>query len=316
MALELRVVLSLLGARQGAEHVRVRERFIAREDQLVVGQLRVECHHRVLGAHHRRNVVDVGRDLRRDLRVVVEVDQLFGVLLVSRPDRHDEVVVPERAALAGDGEVPVVAGLGVHLGDVAGPDDRGESVAVLQVFLVRVALDVADLTVGDLLLQFVDGGGVFVVAPLAIDGDAHVLHDAADRVAHLRQHTDASLERRIPQVRDGGESAGQLVLVPGDSGETALPRHRHRAARIEVHVLQCGDQVLQVRDVRVVELLGVAEPDEAGHHPVGQADRVAADVLAELELVAHLAVVGVVVVDGLGVGGLDPGLLLNACSEG
>ena len=68
-------------------------------------------------------------------------------------------------------------------------------------------------------------------------------------------------------------------------------------------------EVRDVRDVGVVELLRVAEADPAGDHPVGEADRVGADVLAERELVLHLAVVRVVVVDGDLVVDLDAGLL-------
>ena len=85
----------------------------------------------------------------------------------------------------------------------------------------------------------------------------------------------------------------------------------HLAARVEVDVLQRGREVRDVRDVAVVELLRVAEADPASDHPVGEADRVGADVLPERELVLHLAVVRVVVVDGDLVVDLDAGLLFE-----
>ena len=90
---------------------------------------------------------------------------------------------------------------------------------------------------------------------------------------------------------------GQLLLVPADAGEAALPRQGLRAARVEVDVQQVGVEVGLVRDLGVVEGLRVAEADPAADHPVGEADGVGADVLAERELVFDLAVVGVVVVD-------------------
>src|SRR6185312_15649606 len=55
--LELRAVLLLLAARETAEDVRVLQRLVAREDQLVVGELWIERHHRLLGTDYRRNVV-------------------------------------------------------------------------------------------------------------------------------------------------------------------------------------------------------------------------------------------------------------------
>ena len=60
-----------------------------------------------------------------------------------------------------------------------------------------------------------------------------------------------------------------------------------RAARVEVGVLERRGEVGDVRDVRVVELLRVAEPDPARDHPVGE-HGVGADVLAERELVLTL----------------------------
>ena len=106
--------------------------------------------------------------------------------------------------------------------------------------------------------------------------------------------------------------SGQLLLVPADAGEAALPRQRLRAARVEVEVQQVGVEVRHVRDVGVVELLRVAEADPAADHPVGEADGVGADVLAERELVLDLAVVGVVVVDVDLVVDLDAGLVGEA----
>ncbi len=205
----------------------------------------------------------------------------------------------------------MVARFGVQLSDVARPHDGGQRVAVLKVLLVRVALDVPDLAVAHLLLQHIDRRRELRVAPLAVDLRSQVLHDAAHGVAHFGKHPDAALQGRIPQVGNRGESTREVVLVPGDSGEPALPRERVLASRVEGNIEQLRYQVLFVRDHRVVEFLRVSEADPAVHHPVGEAHGVAADVLTELQLVLDLAVVGVVVIDGLGVGGLDSGLLLE-----
>ena len=112
------------------------------------------------------------------------------------------------------------------------------------------------------------------------------------------------------------EPAGQLVLVPGDTGEAALPRHRHLAARVEVEVLSAGTRFFRFGMLAWSSSWVYPKRIQPADHPVGEADRVAADVLAELELVTHLAVVGVVVVDGLRVGRLDAGLSSNASSLG
>ena len=114
-------------------------------------------------------------------------------------------------------------------------------------------------------------------------------HDEAHRVAHLAEHADAALELGVPEVVDRAEPARHLLLVPADAGEAALPRQGVLAARVEVGVLQVGVRFALVRDVAVVELLRVAEADPAADHPVGEADGVGADVLAERELVLDLA---------------------------
>ena len=116
----------------------------------------------------------------------------------------------------------------------------------------------------------------------------------------------------VPQVVDRAEAVRHLLLVPADAGEAALPREGLRAARVEVDVQEVGVEVRLVRDVGVVEGLRVAEADPAAHHPVGEADGVGADVLAERELVLDLAVVGVVVVDVDLVLDLDAGLVDEA----
>ena len=87
-------------------------------------------------------------------------------------------------------------------------------------------------------------------------------------------------------------------------------------ARVEARVRQVGTQVRDVRDVVVVELLYIAEPDHPASHPVGQANQVCADVLAEGELVFDFAVISVVVVDRDVVIDRDSGLVLKAHQGG
>ena len=138
-------------------------------------------------------------------------------------------------------------------------------------------------------------------------GDVHALaqHDQPDRVAHLGEDHDLALEVRRPEVVERLELAADLVLAVADAGVAALPGHRELAAGVEADVLQRGVQVAGVRDLGLVELLDVALPDQAAGHPVGQRDDVLADVVAVAQLPLDLAVVRVVVVDVLGVGGLD-----------
>ena len=78
---------------------------LARESTSAVGKMsgllasvRVVLGEGLLGALHRRDVVDVGLDLRHDRRVVVVVDERLGVLLVLGEGRDDEVVRPQGEA--------------------------------------------------------------------------------------------------------------------------------------------------------------------------------------------------------------------------
>ena len=68
-------------------------------------------------------------------------------------------------------------------------------------------------------------------------------------------------------------------------------------------------EVRGVRDVGLVQLLHPAQPDQPGGHPVGEAEGVAAGVLAGGQLRLDLGEELVVVVDVLGVVDLDAGLL-------
>ncbi len=235
------VVLLLLLVRECAEDVRLRERLLVREDQLVLQ--RAPGRSRPWPPVHPRrgDVVHPGGDLGGHERVVVVVDELLDVALLLRADRDHEVVAPERAAGVGQGEPELVADLGVDRGDVARPDDRRQGVLVLEVVGVRVALDVADLPARDLLLE--DGQRVVElgVAPArARDVDTLAQHDEPHRVAHLAQHAHATLELGVPQVLDALQALRQLLLVPRDAGEARLPRQRVRAAGIEVGFCRLG----------------------------------------------------------------------------
>ncbi len=135
-----------------------------------------------------------------------------------------------------------------------------------------------------------------------------VQHDQAESVAHLRQNADPPLQLGVPEVLDASQPVRHLLLVPADASETRLPGQALVPVRVEVRVSQRGCQVAEVRDVGVVQLLHVVQPDQSGDHPLGEADGVCSDVLAERELVAHLGVVGVVVIDVDEVLDLDAGL--------
>ena len=66
---------------QGAEDVRLRQRRLVGEDQLVVGELGIDGFHRLLRADDRSDVVHPGGHLGGDLGLVVVVDELLGVRL-------------------------------------------------------------------------------------------------------------------------------------------------------------------------------------------------------------------------------------------
>src|SRR4051812_47837424 len=81
--LERLVDQALLFGRERLEVMGVGE---VREDQLVVGDIRVLLKQDLLGALHRRDVVHVSGDLGLDLRVVDEVDVLLCRERVRCPD--------------------------------------------------------------------------------------------------------------------------------------------------------------------------------------------------------------------------------------
>ena len=111
--------------------------------------------HRVLGALDGADVVDVGGQLGRDLRVVVVVDELLGVAPCGSPSTGS-ACCPTTAS----GPTPGVTNLMSSFSalswiDVAGPGDAGREVALVQVLLVVVAGELADLPGVDGLLQLV-----------------------------------------------------------------------------------------------------------------------------------------------------------------
>src|SRR5688572_8380333 len=83
--LELGTVLLLLLVGQRAEDVRLGERLLVREDQLVVDLAGVELLHGLAGTDDGRDVVHPRGDLGGDLGLVVVVDQLLRVRLLGRP---------------------------------------------------------------------------------------------------------------------------------------------------------------------------------------------------------------------------------------
>ena len=105
------------------------------------------------------------------------------------------------------------------------------------------------------------------------------------------------------------EALGELVLVPADAGEAALPGQRMLAPLVVVDVQQIRVEVLDVRDLAVVEVCVYPSRIQRLTIQSVRHDDVGADVFAERQLVLHLGVVGVVVVDVFAVVDLDPGLL-------
>ena len=136
-------------------------------------------------------------------------------------------------------------------------------------------------------------------------------HDQPQRVAHLREHGDVAREGGVEDVVHALQLAPGELRVVADAGQAGLPDQAVLAARVEGHVLEVLAEVHPVRDVLLVQLLHVAQPDQPARHPVRQDDDVAADALAAAEGLADLGEELVVVVDVLGVGDADAGLVLE-----
>ena len=185
-------------------------------------------------------------------------------------------------------------------GDVAGREVLG----------VVVAGELADLAALPGLLDL--GGRGLRVGHRGIRWIlAQAEHHQADGVPHLGQHGDLTLELRVEDVVDAGQLTPGLLRVVADAGHAREPRHAVLATRIEAHVLHVVDQVRLVRELGVVERGDVAELDQAAGHPVGEHDDVAVDALVPLERLVDLREELVVVVDVLGVLGLDARGLLE-----
>ena len=89
--------------------VSLREELLAREDELVGGQLRIDLLQLLLGTDDGRDEVDPRSHLRGDLWSVVEVDPPLGVRLVERTDRNQQVVRPQDEARLGDDQLELGA---------------------------------------------------------------------------------------------------------------------------------------------------------------------------------------------------------------
>ena len=103
-----------------------------------------------------------------------------------------------------------------ELDHVAGPADDGDEIAGLEGARVVVARHLTDLAVVDLLREQLDRLVELVVGEVARVA-ALLGHQDAHRVAHLRQHRDAALERRVEQLVDR-----HMVSMPSRLLERAL----------------------------------------------------------------------------------------------
>ncbi len=126
-----------------------------------------------------------------------------------------------------------------------------------------------------------------------------------------REHVDLALVLRVEEVADRVHVRRELG-VDDQARHPALPRHGELPIRVGGGMAEGRDQVLlDVRQLRVVELLDVAGVVHLLREPVAHRDQVAASRLAIRELRLELAEELVVVVDVLDVVDLDACLVLE-----
>ena len=227
--------------------------------------------------------------------------------------RHHHVVGEEDVALLEVGEAQVrVVGLQLH--HVAGVGERDVDVALGQRLRVVVAGEAAELALAVGLVDLLDRAEHLVEVRLR-GVDAVAEQDRRGGVVGLGEHRDLALELRVEQVLDVLELAAGLLDVVADARRARLPRQRVLALRVVVDRLEVVDEVREVRDVLLVDRLGVAEAHPAGGHVVGQRDDVAADRLLVLELLADLPEELEVVVDLLDVLDLAAELLVEVLED-
>ncbi len=281
--LEVGVLLVVVG-RIG---VGSRQDIRGREDERVLGRLRIERGDGLGGALDRRDVLDAQRQAGGDVDVVQEVDHRQGGILVHRPLGDQHVVRRGHEPFGRVHEVVVRAG---RVGQVAGPDERGPGVAAVEVLDVLVALEGADEAVVDERLQVgVDLVAVFVRVVGRFVGDLALLlehqADHRERVLVGVEQRDLGVELREEELGRRGQVLAGADAVVADAVGERLIRVVVGLIGIPVGALQPLDQVGdRRRDLGRVDRLEPLAVDQAGGHVVGHDHQVPARVEAGIEL--------------------------------
>ena len=198
------------------------------------------------------------------------------------------------------------------LRDVARPGHRGREIALREQRRVVVARELADLLRVDRLLDPVERRVERLVRDLRRVVSIRE-HHHRERVAHRVEAGDLALQLRIrEQVVDRQHRVCELVIV-GDAAHAGLPRQAVVAVRVEVRVLLNRDEVLHVRDRRLIEVLDPAFLDHQREVAVvvGEDDDVTVDRLSAGQRALDLPEERGVVVDVLDVVHVHAVLLLE-----
>ncbi len=265
--------------------------------------------HDLLGAGHRRDVVDVLGQHGGDLRVVHEVHVGHRVERVRRVLGHAHVVGPDHRALGRHDELERRTGR-VGLEHVARPGHGGPDVALGQRRDVVLLVVLADQPGIALLLQPVRGGvPVRLLRRLGVHTDGE--QRRVRQVLVVAEHADLALERSVLQIRPTGDLLADTLGVVADASDAGLPRHRVDVAVVIARALhQAAGVGVEVRHLRLVEGRQIAQLHQLVEvRAVGDDDDVVADALAGGELRLDLAEERRVLLDDLLVGDLDAGLL-------
>ncbi len=220
----------------------------------------------------------------------------------------DHAVGVEHAARLRHDELDIRVVVQPDLGDVAAPGHGDGQVAACQGVVVVVAVEGPELApVGS--FQQLGLGGLDILDGGLLRHHAQRQQGQAHGVAHLGEHAHATGELGIEEVVEAADLATREGGVVGDAYDAADVGDGVAGARVVPDIAVDGlDVGLEVRQQALVQLLEVAQADQALDHPVGRRDDVVAGRIAGREVGLDAAEELLVVVDVLPVGDGGAGL--------
>ena len=217
-----------------------------------------------------------------------EVDERVSCFLVLRGLHHGHDVGEQVAALARNDELHVLVG-GVVAPAVPRVDHRRAPVVEPGVEVGIVELQQRVLGVDRELLRLIDLGRILGVDRVP-QAEQRGLQQPSLRAEHrhLALQVGGGVQQVVPAVDLGVHQVGSVAQTRGAPGV----RNRVHVPRVEGELGGFGIQVLEVRDLSVIELGRPARVDQRLQVVPGGHDHVVARAIGGLQLAQHVLVRG------------------------